>query len=252
MGSAGRSAAARWTSLCGAIGVALLVIVIVAGYIGPDSAVDNLAPTFIMITFWVGLVFASLLFGDVFRAFNPWRAIGRATGAVLGRRAPVPRPYPEAARPLAGGRRAGVLRLDRAGGEVGRASRARSSPPRSATRSSRSPRRRSGERRRGSDGARRSRSTSTCSRGCQPVRDARPRRRRATAARRAAAAGPGAGDRRVRHRDDRDRHVRRAEPGARSGRTCSPTSSTLFTSLGVARTARRSSRTPSGCCSASG
>jgi hypothetical protein len=79
---------------CGTAGVALLVIVIVAGYIGPDSAIDNLAPTFIMITFWVGLVFASLLFGDVFRAFNPWRAIGRATGAVLGRRAPARRRYP--------------------------------------------------------------------------------------------------------------------------------------------------------------
>ena len=34
-----------------------------------------------MITFWVGLVVLSILFGDVFRAFNPWRAIGRAVGA---------------------------------------------------------------------------------------------------------------------------------------------------------------------------
>ena len=58
-----------------------------------------------MIIFWVGLVFVSLLFGDVFRAFNPWRAIGRATGAVLGRRAPAPRAVPGAARPLAGRRR---------------------------------------------------------------------------------------------------------------------------------------------------
>jgi hypothetical protein len=82
--------------LCGAIGAALLVIVILAGLIGPESPLDNLAPTFIMITFWVGLVFASLLFGDVFRAFNPWRAIGRTTGAVLGRRAPARHPYPEA------------------------------------------------------------------------------------------------------------------------------------------------------------
>jgi hypothetical protein len=81
--------------VCGAIGVALLVVVIVAGYIGPAAPLNNFAATFIMITFWVGLVFLSLLFGDVFRAFNPWRAIGRATGAVLGRRAPVPRPYPE-------------------------------------------------------------------------------------------------------------------------------------------------------------
>ena len=81
--------------LCGAIGVALLVVVILAGYIGPEFAKENFAATFIMITFWVGLVFASMLFGDVFRAFNPWRAIGRATGTLLGRRAPVPRPYPE-------------------------------------------------------------------------------------------------------------------------------------------------------------
>ena len=81
--------------LCGLIGVALLAILIVAGYVGPDSAADNLVPTFVMITFWVGLVVLSLLFGDVFRAFNPWRAIGRAVGAVVGRRGPARRPYPE-------------------------------------------------------------------------------------------------------------------------------------------------------------
>jgi hypothetical protein len=80
---------------CGAIGVALLAVVIVAGYVGPDSGADNLAPTFRFIIFWVGLVFASVLFGDLFRAFSPWRAIGRATGAMLGRRAPLHRPYPE-------------------------------------------------------------------------------------------------------------------------------------------------------------
>jgi hypothetical protein len=80
---------------CGAIGVALLALVIVAAYVGPDSGTNNFAPTFIFIIFWVGLVFASVLFGDVFRAFNPWRAVGRATGAMLGRRAPLHRPYPE-------------------------------------------------------------------------------------------------------------------------------------------------------------
>ena len=55
------------------------------GYAGKGSALDNLAPTFILIDFWVGLVFASVLFGDVFRAFSPWRAI----------RLPGFRPYPE-------------------------------------------------------------------------------------------------------------------------------------------------------------
>jgi hypothetical protein len=63
--------------LCGAIGVALLVVVVLAGYIGSGVALDNFAPTFILITFWVGLVFASAIFGDVFRAFSPWRALGR-------------------------------------------------------------------------------------------------------------------------------------------------------------------------------
>jgi hypothetical protein len=79
----------------GFVGVALLGVVIAAGYVGPDTGADNLVPTFIMITFWVGLVFLSILFGDVFKAINPWRAIGRLTGAVVGRRAGARRPYPE-------------------------------------------------------------------------------------------------------------------------------------------------------------
>jgi hypothetical protein len=81
--------------LCGMIGVALFVVVVLSGYIGPATPLDNLASTFVMITFWVGLVLLSILFGDVYRAFNPWRAIGRATGALVGRRAPARRPYPE-------------------------------------------------------------------------------------------------------------------------------------------------------------
>jgi hypothetical protein len=72
-------------ALCAAIGVGLLVVVILAGYLGRESALDNLAPTFILIDFWVGMVFVSVLFGDVFRAFSPWRAI----------RLPGIRPYPE-------------------------------------------------------------------------------------------------------------------------------------------------------------
>jgi hypothetical protein len=92
----GRALASRPVEIaCGAIGVALLAVVIAGGYLGPQSGAENVAPTFILITFWVGLVFASLLFGDVFRAFSPWRAIGRAVGGLLGQRAPAPYPYPE-------------------------------------------------------------------------------------------------------------------------------------------------------------
>jgi hypothetical protein len=71
--------------VCAALGGALFAIVIYAGYEGGGSALDNLAPTFILIDFWVGLVFVSVLFGDVFRAFSPWRAI----------QLPGIRPYPE-------------------------------------------------------------------------------------------------------------------------------------------------------------
>jgi hypothetical protein len=71
--------------LCGAVGVALLIVIVIAGYVGGGSALDNLAPTFILIDFWVGLAFASVLFGDLFAAFSPWRAI----------RLPGIRPYPQ-------------------------------------------------------------------------------------------------------------------------------------------------------------
>jgi hypothetical protein len=74
---------------CGVIGVALLIVVFLAGYVGSGVALDNFAPTFILITFWVGLVFASALLGDVFKAFSPWRAIGRVLPSEG------LRPYPE-------------------------------------------------------------------------------------------------------------------------------------------------------------
>ena len=75
---------------CGVAGVALLALVLVSGYVGPPTPLDNFAPPFIFIIFWVGVPFASVLFGDVFRAANPWRAIGRALF-----RDGVLRPYPE-------------------------------------------------------------------------------------------------------------------------------------------------------------
>ena len=72
--------AARSASRCSAL-------VVVAGYAGSERRCSNIAPTFVFITFWVGLVFASALFGDVFRALSPWRAIGRVTAGSAPRRA---------------------------------------------------------------------------------------------------------------------------------------------------------------------
>jgi hypothetical protein len=87
-----------WDVVLGALGVFLLVIVVLAGWIAGGTALDNLAPTFILITFWVGLAFASILFGDVFALLSPWRALGRLAGWLVRRvsgREPRHRPYPE-------------------------------------------------------------------------------------------------------------------------------------------------------------
>jgi hypothetical protein len=85
-------------AFAGLVGVALLGVTIWAGLAGVQSPQANFAPTFIYVIFWVGLVLLSVVFGDVFRAFNPWRAIARFAGAVATRvSGPMPAPftYPE-------------------------------------------------------------------------------------------------------------------------------------------------------------
>ena len=99
-GAVGRVLGSRPVEVtCGAIGVFLLGLVIYAGLRGTQSPTANFAPTFIYVIFWLGLLPASILFGDVFKAFNPWRAIGRVVGGVAGRAArgdlPEPLAYPE-------------------------------------------------------------------------------------------------------------------------------------------------------------
>ena len=85
--------------LCGAIGVFLLGVVVYSGLRGTQSSTANFAPTFVYVIFWLGLVPASVLLGDVFRAFNPWRAIGRVVAWVARTAArtdlPAPLAYPE-------------------------------------------------------------------------------------------------------------------------------------------------------------
>jgi hypothetical protein len=67
------------------LGVVLLVLTVWSGLAGVQAPQENFAPTFVYVVFWVGLVLLSIAFGDVFRAFNPWRAIGRGAGFVTRR-----------------------------------------------------------------------------------------------------------------------------------------------------------------------
>jgi hypothetical protein len=73
---------------CGTIGVLLLGLTIASGYAGPPGPQDNFAPTFVYVVVWVGVAIASVFLGDVFRAFNPWLALGRLLPSAR-------RPYPE-------------------------------------------------------------------------------------------------------------------------------------------------------------
>lgn len=85
--------------VCGLIGVFLLGLTVYAGFEGSQTSTANFASVFVYVIFWIGLVALSVLLGDVYRAFNPWRALGRAVAWVArtAARAPMPAPltYPE-------------------------------------------------------------------------------------------------------------------------------------------------------------
>ncbi|MEA2124925.1 MAG: hypothetical protein QOI80_1707 [Solirubrobacteraceae bacterium] len=85
-------------AVLGAIGVAVFAVCVYAGLAGTDLEEDNLAPTLIYVGFWVAVPVLSLFAGDVFRLLSPWRAVGRASGAAIGRFAgsdvTEPLPYP--------------------------------------------------------------------------------------------------------------------------------------------------------------
>ena len=86
-------------AVCGAVGVFLLGVTVWAGLAGEQVEASNWATTFVFVVFWVGFGFASILFGDVFKLFNPWRAIARAVAGlaklIRGGALPAPLPYPE-------------------------------------------------------------------------------------------------------------------------------------------------------------
>ncbi len=85
--------------LCGAVGVFLLGVAIYAGLHGTEAPDRNFALTFLFVTAWLGFPAFSVVFGDVFRPFNPWRAVGRMVGGAfrsLTGQSPAHLAYPEA------------------------------------------------------------------------------------------------------------------------------------------------------------
>ncbi|MCW2742388.1 MAG: conserved rane protein of unknown function [Blastococcus sp.] len=66
-----------------AIALALALLVTAVAVAGPGETARNLAPWVLYVTFWVGLVPASLLLGPVWRAVNPLRLLHRGLRLVL-------------------------------------------------------------------------------------------------------------------------------------------------------------------------
>ncbi|MBA2784149.1 MAG: hypothetical protein H0T74_14745, partial [Rubrobacteraceae bacterium] len=56
------------------LSVALFFIVMIAGLVGLQSGF-NIAPTFVWITWWVGLSFFTAFVGNVWPLVNPWRIL---------------------------------------------------------------------------------------------------------------------------------------------------------------------------------
>lgn len=78
-----RSRAVRLVS--GAVSAALLALMLLTATIGEPSPASNLAPTFVYVIFWLGVVALQIIFGNVWSVLNPWRAWADAAAWVWGR-----------------------------------------------------------------------------------------------------------------------------------------------------------------------
>ncbi|MEV0704745.1 hypothetical protein AB0I53_43440 [Saccharopolyspora sp. NPDC050389] len=67
------SAGLRWAARI--LTLSLAVLVVAAAFLGPPETEKNLAPWALYVTFWVGLVPLSALFGPVWRIVNPLRTL---------------------------------------------------------------------------------------------------------------------------------------------------------------------------------
>ncbi len=80
--------------LLGALSLAVFCVVTAAALFGSRSSALNLAPTFVYVLFWLGLVPLTVLFGNLWSALNPWKAAADGVVRLAGGGETV-RPYPE-------------------------------------------------------------------------------------------------------------------------------------------------------------
>ncbi len=78
-----RSTALRF--VLGAFSVALLALVFLTALLGEPSSAVNLAPTFVYVVFWLGVVVLQVVLGNVWPVLNPWLAVADAVAWCWGR-----------------------------------------------------------------------------------------------------------------------------------------------------------------------
>jgi hypothetical protein len=74
-----------WRIILGALSIGLLVLVWLAALVGKPDAGDNLAPTFVWVIFWLGLVPIVVIFGNLWSILSPWKATADAVAWVWGK-----------------------------------------------------------------------------------------------------------------------------------------------------------------------
>ncbi|MFI0356348.1 hypothetical protein [Actinomadura sp. 9N407] len=83
------------TAAARALALVAAVLVVVIAFFGPPGDKANLAPWALYVTFWVGLVPASVLLGPVWRRVNPLRTVHAALARLTGTGAQGHRPLPD-------------------------------------------------------------------------------------------------------------------------------------------------------------
>ena len=61
--------------MLGAFSVGVFVLTLATALFGTRISLLNFAPTFVYVVFWLGIPLLSVLFGNVWSALSPWRAI---------------------------------------------------------------------------------------------------------------------------------------------------------------------------------
>jgi hypothetical protein len=80
------------------VSVGLLAVVFLTALLGEPSSAQNLAPTFVYVIFWLGLVPVQVLLGNVWPVLNPWLAVANGAEWIwrrLGQTWTPPLAYPE-------------------------------------------------------------------------------------------------------------------------------------------------------------